>query len=75
MDTVKDAEEMSMLAKQKTTHSPHGVFDASQFKHQVDRDVSSDVIEQLQKEFGNDLAGGKKLIELRVYLQTIRDRC
>ncbi|XXH03772.1 hypothetical protein Hte_010178 [Hypoxylon texense] len=57
MDTAKDEEEMSLLAKQRTTHSPHGVFDASQFKQQVDRDVSSDVIEQLQKEFGHDLAG------------------
>ncbi|KAI6089961.1 P-loop containing nucleoside triphosphate hydrolase protein [Hypoxylon rubiginosum] len=57
MDTVKDAEEMSLLSKQKTTHSPHGVFDASQFKKQVDRDVSSDVIERLQNEFGHDLAG------------------
>lgn len=63
MDTVKDAEEMSLLSKQKTTHSPHGVFDASQFKKQVDRDVSSDVIERLQNEFGHDLAGGKKLVE------------
>ncbi|KAI0164351.1 P-loop containing nucleoside triphosphate hydrolase protein [Hypoxylon sp. FL1284] len=48
---------MSLLSKQRTTHSPHGMFDASQFKQQLDRDVPPDVVERLQREFGNNLAG------------------
>ncbi|KAF1997704.1 P-loop containing nucleoside triphosphate hydrolase protein [Amniculicola lignicola CBS 123094] len=54
---VNDADEMVLLSKQRTTDGPHGVFDASQFKRSIDQDVSADIIEKLQKEFGDNLAG------------------
>jgi hypothetical protein len=55
----KDAEELAMISKQRMTRTPGPVFDISQFKLAVDQDVSTDVIEKLQAEFGQDMAGGK----------------
>ncbi|ETS80813.1 hypothetical protein PFICI_08342 [Pestalotiopsis fici W106-1] len=57
MDSMTDRDKLALLAKQETTDGPHNVFDISQFEHQVDQKVSPKVIERLQKEFGNDMAG------------------
>jgi len=50
---------ISLTAQQKATGTPSGMFDASQFKLQVNEDVSVGEIELLQKEFGNNMAGGE----------------
>jgi hypothetical protein len=53
-------EDLALLSKQRLTNGPQNVFDASQFKLAINQDVSSDTIEKLQVEFGNDMAGGKE---------------
>ena len=51
---------LAQLPEQKTTSSPDKIFDVSQFKRYVNKDdVPSVVIEELQQEFGNDMAGGE----------------
>jgi hypothetical protein len=58
----EDAEELAMISKQRMTRTSGELFDVSQFKLAVDQDVSTDTIEKLQAEFGQDMAGGKKRI-------------
>lgn len=51
---------INQLSEQKTTSSPEGIFDVSQFKRHVNKDdVSPAVVEILQQEFGEDMAGGE----------------
>lgn len=59
----KEAGELSLLSKQRMTNGPQNVFDASQFKLAVEQDVSLNIVERLQKEFGTDMAGGKTFAE------------
>jgi hypothetical protein len=59
----KDAEELAMISKQRMTGTG-SVFDISQFKLAVEQDVSTDTIEKLQAEFGQDMAGGKNALRL-----------
>ncbi|ORY18232.1 P-loop containing nucleoside triphosphate hydrolase protein [Clohesyomyces aquaticus] len=54
---INHRDEMTLLSKQGNTGGIHDKFDASQFKSLVEKDVSPDVIEKLQKEFGDDMAG------------------
>uniref|UniRef100_A0A8H7N2U1 AAA+ ATPase domain-containing protein n=1 Tax=Bionectria ochroleuca TaxID=29856 RepID=A0A8H7N2U1_BIOOC len=43
---------ISQSARQRTTAAPGSVFDASQFKIQIGKDVPSEIIQSLQTEFG-----------------------
>ncbi|KAF2118078.1 P-loop containing nucleoside triphosphate hydrolase protein [Lophiotrema nucula] len=54
---IENPAKLALLSQQRTTNAPQHVFDASQFKLAVDQDVSANVIEKLQKEFGDDMAG------------------
>ncbi|KAF2450414.1 P-loop containing nucleoside triphosphate hydrolase protein [Karstenula rhodostoma CBS 690.94] len=54
---IRDPAELALLSQQKMTNAPQHVFDASQFKVAVNRDVSANVIESLQRKFGDDMAG------------------
>jgi hypothetical protein len=57
-DGLENAADLALLSKQRTD-APLNVFDASQFKLAVNTEVSESVIKKLQKEFGDDLAGGE----------------
>lgn len=59
-DDFKTPVDYALLSHQRMTSASLSVFDASQFKLAVDKNVPADVIEKLQKKFGDDLAGGKK---------------
>lgn len=59
MSSTEDRKKLAQIGKQRTTDGPHNVFDASQFKALIEQDVSSNVIEKLQNEFGKNMAGGR----------------
>jgi hypothetical protein len=51
---------ISQSARQRTTAAPGSVFDASQFKIQIGKDVPSEIIQSLQTEFGLNMGSGKQ---------------
>lgn len=51
---------LSQSARQRTTAAPGSVFDVSQFKIQVGKDVPSEIIQSLQTEFGLNMGSGKQ---------------
>lgn len=59
MAETEGQQRLDLLVKQRRTNGSETVFDASQFKNLVQKDVPSNIIDQLQKEFGEDMAGGK----------------
>ncbi|CAI6033039.1 unnamed protein product [Clonostachys chloroleuca] len=50
---------LSQSARQRTTAAPGSVFDVSQFKIQVGKDVPSEIIQSLQTEFGLNMGSDK----------------
>lgn len=59
MSNTQPLKRLSQIGNQRSTDGPHNVFDASQFKLLVEQDVPSNVIEKLQKDFGNNMAAGE----------------